>query len=354
MRLHPTRTSLAAALVASMALAACGGGDDDPVTLRLLTYSSFPESGTSLNEALDEFTEETGIGVRIVVGGDAGTMVTRAALTAGNPEADVMWGIDNTLLSRALDADVFVPWDGPVGALAPDLVAIAPGREVTPVDFGDVCLNYDIAWFADNGIEPPTTLQDLTDPAYRDLLVVEHPASSSPGLAFMLATVAAFGEDGWLDFWAALRDNGVEVVDSWESAYYERFSGSSGDGPRPLVVSYASSPPAEVLFAEEPVDEAPTAVIPDTCFRQVEFAGILRGTEHEDEAGRLLEFLTGPRFQTEIALNLFVYPARTDVELPAVFVEYSVVPDAPFSLDPASITTNREGWVDDWTETVLR
>lgn len=354
--------------IVTMVIAACGddggsGGDvattSVPADITLVTYSSFPTADTSLNEALAEFTATTGIGVEIVVAGDAGTMVTKAVLTAGNPEGDVMWGVDNTLLSRALDGKIFSPYrSSEHGALDPALTALVPDDPdtplVTPVDFGDVCLNYDIAWFAEEGLTPPSTFADLIDPAYRDLLVVEDPASSSPGLAFLLATVAEFGADGWQQYWRDLRANGVAVVSSWESAYYEQFSGSSGAGPRPIVVSYGSSPPAEVLFADPPRDDAPTAVVPDTCFRQVEFVGVLRGTDHEPEARQLVDFLAGSRFQQEIALNLFVYPARTDVALPEVFTEFSVIPTSPRSVDPADIDANREAWVDEWTQIVLR
>jgi thiamine transport system substrate-binding protein len=324
------------------------------VTLSLVTYDSFPTGDTSLNAALDTFTSETGIGVRIVVAGDTGTMVTKAELTAGNPEGDVMWGVDNTFLSRAVDADVFAAYESTqLAALDEELTALVPGHEATPVDFGDVCINYDIAWFAERGVDPPATLRDLVEPAYQDLLVVENPGTSSPGLAFLLATIAEFGDD-WQDYWEDLRGNGVEVVDSWNSAYYERFSGSSGAGPRPLVVSYGTSPPAEVLFADPPRDDAPTAVAADTCFRQVEFAGVLRGTEHEPEARALVDFLAGATFQSELALNLFVYPARTEVELPEEFTTFSVLPDDPLTVEPAEISEHREEWVDEWTQIVLR
>jgi thiamine transport system substrate-binding protein len=345
--------SLAAAVVSSIALAGCGD-DDGPVTVRLVTYDSFPTEGTSLNEALAEFTAETGITVELAVAGDAGTMVSKAVLTAGNPEGDVMWGIDNTLLSRALSADVFEPYASTqLDALDPELTALVPGNEVTPVDSGEVCLNYDIAWFADRGLEPPATFSDLIDPAYRDLLVVQNPASSSPGLAFLLATIAELGADGWQEYWAALRANGVEVVDSWTTAYDERFSGSGG-GDRPLVVSYATSPPAEVIFADPPRDDAPTATIVDTCFQQVEFAGVLRGTEHPDEARRLIDFLAGSTFQSEVALNLFVYPARTDVELPEEFIRFSGEVTDPRTLPPEDIAAGQQAWIDEWTEIVLR
>ncbi len=326
-----------------------------PSAITLVAYDSFLSEGTSLGTALQAFTASTGITVDVVIGGDAGTMVSKAALTAGNPEGDVMFGVDNTLLSRAIDAGVFEPYRSiELASINPKLTALVPADQVTPVDFGDVCLNYDIAWFASKGIEPPTTLQELAAPAYRNLLVVENPAASSPGLAFLLATVAQFGTDGWQQYWKDLRDNGVEVVESWNDAYYDRFSGSSGHGPRPLVVSYGSSPPAEVIFADPPRADAPTAVISATCFRQVEFAGVLRGTEHPKEAQQLIDFLAGPTFQAEVALNLFVYPARTDIALPPEFTKFSVRPGSPLTVSPADIAANREAWVDEWTSIVLR
>jgi thiamine transport system substrate-binding protein len=348
--------ALAALALAGLVPVACSDDlDSGPTALTLVTYGSFPAEGTSLNDALATFTAATGVTVQIVQAGDAGTMVSKAVLAAGNPEGDVMFGVDNTLLSRVLDADVFAPYESSaLSTIDPTLAALVPGHELTPVDFGDVCINYDIAWFAERGIDPPTTLDDLADPAYRDLLTVENPASSSPGLAFVLATIAAYGEDGWQAYWQRLVDNGVEVVDSWDSAYYERFSGSSGAGPRPLVVSYASSPPAEVIFADPPRADAPTAVMEASCFRQVEFAGVLRGTDHEDAAQQLVDFLAGPVFQQEVALNLFVWPVRSDVTLPPEFTEFATVVADPLTMAPADIAANRETWVDEWTQLVLR
>lgn len=323
-------------VVAGCAVTACGDdATEGPVTITLVTYSSFPTEGTPLNDALSEFTAETGIAVRIATAGDAGTMVTKAVLTAGNPEGDVMWGVDNTLLSAATDGGVF---DG----------------DPTAVDFGDVCVNYDIAWFGDHGIDPPETLDDLLQPEYAGLLVVENPASSSPGLAFLLATIAAEG-DGWQDYWRALRANGVAVAESWDDAYYVQFSGSAGStGTRPLVVSYGSSPPAEVVFADPPRDDAPTGVAEGTCFRQTEYAGVLRGSDHAPQSRRLVEFLASPRFQQELPLTLFVYPIDPAVPLPDVFSRFAVVPSEPYTLDPAEIAANREQWQDEWNEIVLR
>ena len=341
--LIPRRTVAAAVAVAlAVGLAACSDepssstSSSAPAAITLVAYDSFPKADTPLNEALAEFTASTGITVSVVNAGDTGTMVTKATLTAGNPEGDVMWGVDNTWLSAATDGDIF---DG----------------EPAQVDFGDVCLNYDIAWFTERALNPPATLDDLLLPEYADLLVVENPSTSSPGLAFLLATVAEYGPEGWQQYWQGLRDNGVEVVDSWEVAYYERFSGAAGsDGPKPLVVSYASSPPAEVLFADPPRDDAPTGVLPDTCFRQLEYAGVLRGTDHPTEAQQLLDFLQSTRFQQELPLTLFVYPADASTPLPEAFTRYSVIADNPYTVEPAVIAANREQWQDQWTEIVLR
>lgn len=331
---------LCATLVAGLLVAACGNDADTssgaPAAVTLVAYDSFPTKGTPLNDALASFTADTGIAVNIVTAGDAGTMVTKAILTAGNPEGDVMWGVDNTLLSAATDGRVF---EG------------APSE----VDFGDVCVNYDIGWFAEHGLEPPTTMDDLLLADYKDLLVVENPATSSPGLAFLMATIAHTGEGAWQQYWTDLRANGVEVVDSWDSAYYERFSGASGSaGDKPLVVSYGSSPPAEVVFADPPRDDAPTGAIGSTCFRQTEYAGVLRGTSHPDEAARLAAFLLSEPFQKELPLTLFVYPINPSVALPEVFTEWAVVPTNPFTLDSATIAANRQQWQDQWTEIVLR
>jgi thiamine transport system substrate-binding protein len=222
------------------------------------------------------------------------------------------------------------------------------------VDFGDVCVNYDIKYFADKGIAPPVSLDDLIKPEYKNLLVVENPATSSPGLAFMLATIAKYGQSTWGEYWTSLRANGVEVVDSWDSAYLERFSGAAGSsGDKPLVVSYGSSPPAEVVFADPPIDTAPTGVSAGTCFRQLEYAGVLRGTKHTAAAQQLVAFLLGETFQQELPLTLFVYPVNGKVTLPDVFTKFAVVPTDPYSMDPDAIAKNRQAWQEQWTQTVV-
>jgi thiamine transport system substrate-binding protein len=322
-----------------------------PTELTLVAYDSFSFEAS----AFAAFTTSTGIAVKIVHAGDAGTMLSKAQLTAGNPEGDVMWGVDNTLLARAVDAKVFSPYTSTEGAnLNSDAVALAVSGLVTPVDEGDVCLNYDVAWFADQQVSVPTTLDDLIKPEYKDLLVVENPATSSTGLAFLLATIAKFGDDGWSTYWSALRTNGVSVVDSWDQAYYEQFSGSSGKGPRPLVVSYASSPPAEVIFSDPRPVTAPTGVITATCFHQVEFAGVLRGSKFPKAAGELIDFLVSKGFQETLPLTLFVNPARTDAALPPEFVEFSTVIESPLTMSPVEIQAGSKEWIAAWTDLMVR
>ncbi|MDP1820416.1 MAG: thiamine ABC transporter substrate-binding protein [Acidimicrobiales bacterium] len=358
-RLRGVAATVLAALLVSAALLAAACGDDDTsngavgdgVTVRLLTHDSFDVS----DEVLDAFMEDTGIRVELLQGGDAGTVVNQAILGRGNPQADVLFGIDSTFLTRALEADLFEAHEAEGIEDVPENLLLDPEHRVTPIDYGDVCLNYDKAFFEESGLAVPQRLEDLVDPAYQDLLVVENPATSSPGLAFLLASIEALGEDGWADWWRALRANGVEVAEGWEDAYYGSFSGGAGsEGTRPLVVSYASSPPVEVVFADPPIEEAPTGVIPDSCYRQVEGAGILRGTEHPEEATKLVDFLLSPTFQADVPLKMFVFPVLPSVELPEVFVKHAVLPDTVFETPASEIDEHRETWIEEWTNLVLR
>jgi thiamine transport system substrate-binding protein len=363
-----TIRALISALALTLLAAACGDDDtatssEDTVadtetvtdaaeetTITLLTHDSFDIS----EEVLAAFTEETGITVELLPSGDAGSMLNQAILTKDSPQADVLFGVDSTFLSRALDEDLFVAYESPALDGVDESLVLDPEHRATPIDTGDVCLNYDKAALAESGLEPPQDLADLADPAYAGTLVVENPATSSPGLAYLLATVAEFGEDGWQDHWQALRDNDVEVAAGWEEAYYGSFSGAAGSpGDRPIVVSYASSPPAEVIFAEEPPDEAPTGVVEGSCYRQIEFAGILQGTEHEEAARQLIDFMLSPTFQEDVPLSMFVYPV-IDVELPAEFVEHGAQPEDPYLLDAEVVAANRDAWIEEWTEIVLR
>jgi thiamine transport system substrate-binding protein len=340
------RRSLAAAALTALLLSACAS--EEPRTVTLLTHDSFDVS----QDVIAAFEERTGISVRIVPLGDAGTALNIVALTADDPGGDVLFGVDGALLTRALAADLFLPHV----AAGLDLVdpSLLPGDDrVTPVDFGDVCVNYDLTWFETAGLPLPRTLEDLADPTYRGLLVVQNPATSSPGLTFLLGTIERLGEEAAFALWADLRANGVLVTDGWTDAYYGAFT-HGGGGDRPLVVSYASSPPAEVLFSDVPLDRAPTGVLVETCARQVEYAGVLRGARDVEAARALVDFLLDPVFQADVPLTMFVFPARRDVPLPDVFVAHAVLPDVPTRMDPARVDAGRERWIARFDAVVLR
>ena len=236
----------------------------------------------------------------------------------------------------------------------PSEYQLDPSHHLTPVDHGDVCINYDKGWFASKKVAVPKTLADLTKPAYKGLLVVENPATSSPGLAFQLATIARYGENGWRSYWEKLRANDVKVDDGWETAYDGDFSQGANQGQYPLVVSYASSPPAAVYFSKPQPKTSPVGTMLDSCFRQVEFAGVLAGTEHTAAARKLVDFMLSERFQADMPLQMFVFPVRDGTPLPAVFAKFAEVAEQPLSLPAADISAHRDAWIEQWTDTVLR
>lgn len=373
---HPTararrRTTRSAALAAAgalsaLALAGCslGGGpapspsasdpgasgtSDDGATsapassITLVTHDSFALS----EDVLAAFTEETGIAVTQVAPGDAGALVNQLVLTKSSPLGDVVYGIDNTFASRAIDEGVLAPYTSP--ALPASAEPYLLGDALTPVDLSDVCLNVDLAWFEENGQEPPTSFDDLVQPEYAGLTVVTNPATSSPGLAFLLATISAQGEDGWVGYWEQLRDNDVLVVDGWSDAYYVDFSGAEGEGDRPVVLSYASSPP--VTIGDDGVPT--TAALLDTCFRQVEYAGVLEGAANPEGAQAFVDFLLSEQVQADVPGQMYVYPIDTTVALPDDWAEFAPLATAPHEVPAADIAANRSDWIDTWTATVL-
>ncbi len=343
-------------LMTGMLLAVAAPAAAQDATITLVTHDSFNVS----EDVLQQFQDETGITVEILRAGDAGVLVNQSLLTKDNPLGDLLFGVDNTFLGRALAADVFAPYESPLLADVPDEFKLDPENRVTPIDFGDVCLNYDTTYFAETALPLPESLADLTKPEYKGLLAVQNPATSSPGLAFLLASIANFDDEGdytYLDFWSDLVANDVYISDDWTDAYFAQFSGSSGSmGTRPLVVSYASSPPVEVYFMETPPDTAPTgSIVADmTCFRQIEFAGVLAGARNPEGAQQFIDFMLGEAFQEDMPLQMFVFPVNPAAELPEVFAQYAAVAENPAVLDADLIDAKREEWIQAWSETVLR
>ena len=320
--------------------------------LKVLTNDSFDIG----DEVVREFELANNAKVVIFKAGDAGAVLNRAILEKGNPSADVLYGIDNTNLTRALREDIFVAYESPMLANVPQQFILDSTFHVSPVDYGYVNINYDKEYLAANNLTPPATLEELTQPQWKGKLVVENPPTSSPGLAFLIATISYFGEDDdydYLDFWADLRANDVLVKDGWSEAYYTDFTKYGGD--RPLVVSYATSPAAEVFFSEGKYTEPPTGnLLADRAtFLQIEGAAILDGTRVLDLAQRFIDFTLDVRFQEDIPGRMFVYPVNSQAKTPDFF-KFAEVPTAPADIGPATIDEKREEWIDAWTKVVLR
>jgi thiamine transport system substrate-binding protein len=323
--------------------------------LTVMTHDSFAVS----EAVIQQFEQANNVEVSFLLSGDAGTALNKAILAKNAPLADVFYGVDNTFLSRALSEDIFEPYNSPLLAEIPAAFKLDPQQRALPVDYGDVCLNYDRAYFEGQSLQPPGSLADLLKAEYKSLLVVENPVTSSPGLAFLLATIAQFGEDGYLDFWRGLVDNDVKIVNDWNTAYYTEFTRAGGT--RPLVVSYNSSPVFELIYTEPqqgtatPSQPPTAAIVSDgSCFRQVEFAGILKDTSNRDLAEKWIDFMLSPAFQEDMPLQMFVFPVNPQAELAPAFVEHLQVPINPASLDPGTIAEGRDDWLQSWTEVVLR
>jgi thiamine transport system substrate-binding protein len=352
---RPGRIALALGLLASATLTGCSLlGEDDPgettdgaspTSVVLVTHESF-----ALPKGLVRaFEAESGYPLDVRAAGDAGTLTNKLVLTRDNPTGDVAFGVDNTFASRALDAGVFADSEVelPDGAAAYALPEGA-GRLV-PVDSADVCVNADTGWFADRGVDPPVTLDDLAEPEYLDLLVAPGASTSSPGMAFLLATIAEYG-DGWPGYWADLMANGARLTSGWSDAYFVDFTQGGGGGTRPLVVSYDSSP----AFTVAADGRSTTHALLDTCFQQVEYAGVLSGAANPAGGQALIEFLLSPPVQAALPESMYVFPVRDGVELPPAWAKFAVRPTSPYTLDPAEITAHRDEWLTTWTEVTTR
>ena len=351
------RTSLTGLLAVGLTACSLGGTSDEPEEqagdgpkrVVLATH----ESWNMPKEVLDAFTEETGYRVVVQAAGDAGALTNKLVLTKGSPIADVVFGVDNTFASRAVEEGVlaeFEPTDPPASVDGFELPDETGASVLTPVDFGDVCVNVDDVWFEENDLEPPSTLDDLVRPEYEGLFVTPGASTSSPGLAFLLATVAEYG-DGWTGYWEKLMANGTRVTSGWTDAYTVDFTAGGGDGDRPVVLSYASSPPFTI---PEGADEPTTSTLLDTCFRQVEYAGVLEGAANPAGAEALVDFMLSPTFQEALPENMYVFPVDDAVELPEVWARWAETAEDPLSVDPAEIARNRDEWLTTWGEITTR
>lgn len=347
-----TVATAVALAVTGCSLVGEGSGPDDAATsgnaagstVVLVTHESFALP----DELIARFESETGYRLQVRANGDAGTLTNKLVLTRDSPTGDVAFGVDNTFASRALEADVFDAVDVPLPDGAEDYALPEGADRLVPIDNGNVCVNIDTTWFRDRGVPPPTSLEDLTAPGYRDLFVTPGAPTSSPGMAFLLATIAEYG-DAWPDYWAELMANGTRVTSGWSDAYYVDFTQGGGDGERPIVVSYDSSPAFTVADGR-----STTKALLDTCFQQVEYAGVLAGADNPAGARALVEFLLSEEVQAALPESMYVFPVRAGVELPADWARFAKRPDSPATLDPAEIDARRDEWLTTWQDVTSR
>ena len=323
---------------------------ESPTSVVLVTHESF----VLPDELKAKFEKESGLKLVVRASGDAGTLTNKLVLTQGNPTGDVAFGVDNTFASRALEADVFAAYDGDLPAGA-DKFRLDGDDTLAPIDQANVCVNVDTPWFAAKKLAPPETLEDLTDPAYADLFVLPGAATSSPGMAFLLSTIAEYG-DAWPDYWDRLMANGAKLTAGWSDAYYVDFTQGGENGKRPIVLSYDSSPAFTLTEGTVPGSEpdSNSRALLDTCFQQVEYAGVLAGADNPEGAKALIDFLLTEEVQAALPDAMFVFPVRDDVALPEDWAKFAIQPTDPYSVDPAEIAANRDDWLEQWTEVTTR
>jgi thiamine transport system substrate-binding protein len=346
-----TSARAGAGAVLALALAGCSlvGSDNSPEAAKdvvLVTHDSF----VLPKKVIARFEQQSGYHLVVHASGDGGTLTNKLVLTQGDPTGDVAFGVDNTFASRALDAGVFAKSDVPLPAGAEQYVVPGDDGRLAPIDNGNVCVNVDTGWFTDHHVAAPRSLDDLVKPAYDGLIAVPGATTSSTGLAFLLATIGKYG-DGWVGWWEKLVAGGATITDGWTQAYETDFTQGGGHGKDPIVISYDSSP----AFTVPKGGSASTSkALLDTCFRQVEYAGVLTGAANPEGAKAFVEFLLGPDVQKALPDSMYVFPVRQGTPLPSAWSRYAVQPRHPYAVSPAAISAHRDEWLRDWSGIVSR
>ena len=315
-------------------------------SLRVISHKSF----SLPKPLLAKFEAEAGIKLSIIKTGDAGEMLNKLILTRAQPIADVVYGIDNTLQAKAQSADVLDAYSGPAQQRKS---AVTVGEPIVPVNYGYVTINYDKASFAASGLPLPKNLEALTQPQYKGMLVVQNPATSSPGNAFLLSTIASMGEAAAFDWWARMRANDVKVAKGWSEAYYTDFA--KNGGKYPLVVSYATSPAAEVFYSKTKITEAPTGslALAGGVFQQVEGVALVKGGGQRVAAGKFIEFMRSPAVQEALQTEMWMYAAEPGTAK-AEAMRYASEPTAHYNPSAADIASKNSDWISRWTKVVLK
>ncbi|WP_048146675.1 thiamine ABC transporter substrate-binding protein [Pyrococcus abyssi] len=332
-------------LIVLLALGCIGGKTETETKVenKELTVYAYDSLEYWLKEVIPEFEKEYNAKVNLVLVGSTGELVNRLILEKDNPKADVVVGIDNTFLAKAIEADVLEPYKPKNADVIPEWIikSFDPEFRLTPFDYGFLAFNYR----TDLVKEPPKSLEDLTKPEWRGKIIIEDPRTSSPGLAFMLWTIAVY-KDKWLEYWAKLRDNEIQIVKGWSAAW-----GAFSEGEYPVVLSYATSPAATVYYDNKTNVRA--IEFKEGNFLQIEGAGIVKGTKNKELAEKFIEFLISEKAQEKLPTTQWMYPVNKNVKLPEVY-KYALKVEKPVTIDPKEVQENLNKWLKQWEEVVVQ
>ena len=343
----------ACAAIALPAMAGCAVGGSDAAATPSGTSSAHRQvvlvthdSWAVPKAVLADFTKTTGYQVKVQASGDAGQLANSLVLTKGDPTGDVTFGVDNTFASRVADSGALQAYSPtlPAGAAAYALSG-TPATMLTPIDYSDVCVNVDDAWFAKHHRAAPRGMGDLISPAYKGLFVSPGAATSSPGLAFLLASIAKYGQNGWQGYWKKLMANGAKLTSGWSDAWGVDYTAGGGKGDRPIVLSYNTSP-ADTVTA----GKSTTTALMDSCFQEQEYAGVLKGARNSAGAQAFIRFMLGRTFQSSMPASMYVFPVDRGAPVPADWKSFVKTPSRPLDLPATQISSQRDRWISQWQD----
>ena len=336
-------------LAAAVLIAGCSKNDEkstaaepaDEQTLVIYCYDSFASEWGPANAVIPPFEEKYGIKVELKSAGDSGQVLSRAILEKDEPKADIIMGIDNNILSKALSEDVLAAYKPENIGNVPEHLIFDPEYRAIPFDYGFFSINYD----SEKITAPPSSLEDLTAPEYKDSLILMDPRTSGPGLGFLLWTISVYGDD-FTDYWKRLAPSILTITDGWDSGY-----GLYTAGEAPMVLSYTTSPPYHVEYEE--TDRYKATIFDSGNYMHIEAMGIVKGAPHRKAAEKFIEYMLTDEFQKALPLTNFMMPAKAGTPLPDSF-SYAPVSERPLLLDTKTIEENLATWLDAWLEVAVQ
>lgn len=303
--------------------------------LVVYTYDSF--ASTIAVKTIPIFEKMYDVKVKVLSFGDAGSVLSRIILEKESPRADVIVGLDQALLKKAVDAGVLEKYQSPKLSNIVLESLKDPSDFGTPYDYGAIAIVYN----TESIDKPPTSFEELLNARWKRSLVVEDPRTSSTGLAFLLWTIGVYGEENFLNYWSRLKDSILTVTPGWDEAFNLLELGEAD-----MMVSYATD--GAYSYHEYGVLKYMPIAMQEGAFVQVEYASIVKGAANRDLAEKFIDFLLSEGFQREVPLNQWMYPV-VEVEMPEAF-EYALKIDKTVSIDYEIVSEKLDSWLDSWAE----